>query len=153
MGLFINLDAYLFSGIYRFKLYIICFIHVFIIIYVSICIFVIHICILYDCMWMSRWCFLPSNTTCQTVVSCLPRISWPGGASTADVVDAAAPAVPAPKVAAAGKARAAPRLASSGGGKKKEMEKYSTSYTSISLVPEPRPNVVTFCVSTVQKWK
>ena len=79
------------------------------------------------------------------MVSCLLRtISWPGGASTADVVDTSA--VPAPK--AAGKARAAPRLTSSGGGKKKEMEKYSTSYTSISLVPEPRPNVVTFCVST-----
>ena len=60
-------------------------------------------------------------------------ISWPGGASTADVADAS---VPAPKVAA-GKHRAAPRMTSSGGGKKKEVEKYSTSYTSVSLVPEP----------------
>jgi len=54
-------------------------------------------------------------------------ISWPGGTAHADAAD---PGV-VPKVKAVAKAR----VASSGGGKKKDMEKYSTSYSSIALVP------------------
>ena len=64
-------------------------------------------------------------------------ISWPGGASASDAVDpSGAMLVPAPKVAK--KASGLPRQppSSAGGGKKKDQEKYSMSYSSISLVPD-----------------
>ena len=57
-------------------------------------------------------------------VSAAPSIAWP--AAPADVADPGAPKA---------KASARARATSSLGGKKKDMEKYSSSYTSLALVP------------------
>lgn len=71
-------------------------------------------------------------------------IAWPGGpVGTHDPGEVAD--VPAPKVS---KAKA--KAASSGGGRRHNIERYSSSYTSIALVPVPFMHRVKYVVKLLQ---